>query len=222
MSRRTIQMTDTLHDYMLANSLREAPILARLRRETEEAVGSAAQMQISPEQGQFMALMVRLTGAREILEVGTFTGYSALCMASALPDDGHLIACDTSAEWTAIARRFWSEAGVAERIDLRLAPAADTLSDLRESERDSSFDLAFIDADKTNYMAYYEQSLALLRPGGLIMIDNVLWGGSVADEANTKDDTVALRALNAHVHGDQRVDSSLLPIGDGLTLARKR
>jgi caffeoyl-CoA O-methyltransferase len=179
-------------------------------------------MQISPEQGQFMALLVELIGARRILEVGTFTGYSALAVALALPPDGRVITCDINEEMTAIARRYWAEAGVADKIDLRLAPAIDTLDELLAEGQAGQFDFAFIDADKTNYLAYYERTLELLRSGGLIAIDNVLWNGAVADPERQDDDTSAIRALNEAVHADDRVSLSLLPISDGLTLARKR
>ncbi len=221
MTARTIQLTDRLYDYLLRVSLRELPVQRRLRDETA-ALGSAADMQIGPEQGQLMALLVRLMGARAALEVGTFTGYSALAIALALPADGRLVACDVSAEWTAIARRYWAEAGVADRIDLRLAPALETLAALRADSAEGTFDVAFIDADKENYQRYFEDALALLRPGGLVMIDNVLWGGAVADPHKSDPDTDGIRALNEALHDDDRVDLSLLPIGDGLTLARKR
>jgi predicted O-methyltransferase YrrM len=182
-------------------------------------------MQIAPEQGQFMALLVRLIGARRILEIGTFTGYSALAMALALPADSRLVACDVSETWTDVARRFWAEAGVAERIDLRLRPALETLETLEtlsaEGGRDG-FDLAFIDADKERYRDYFEACLRLVRPGGLICVDNTLWGGSVADPQRTDADTEAIRAFNAALHADPRIDLSLVPIGDGLTLARRR
>ncbi len=220
MSPRTITMTEPLHRYLLEASLAEAPLLTRLRAETE-ALGDAARMQISPEQGQFMALLVRLIGARRILEIGTFTGYSALAMASALPADGRLVACDRSAEWTAIGQRYWAEAGVADRIDLALGDALETLDGLAAAGT-APFDLAFIDADKGNYQAYFERCLALVRPGGLILADNVLWGGRVADPAEDGEDTRAIRAFNAAVKADTRVDASLVPIGDGLMLARKR
>ncbi|MEQ8964841.1 MAG: class I SAM-dependent methyltransferase [Azospirillaceae bacterium] len=221
MSRRTIEVDDRLHAYLLEVSLRDTPLKARLREETD-TLGKAAGMQISPEQGQFMALMVKLTGARRIVEVGTFTGYSALCMAEAMPEDGRLVACDVSEDWTAVGRRYWAEAGVADRIDLRIAPAVDTLAALAGEGWAGSVDLAFIDADKTNYERYYEALLGLLRPGGLIMVDNVLWNGAVADPEKDSEDTVALRAFNAARATDDRIDLSLLPIGDGLTLARKR
>ena len=219
MSNRTITIDDRLYEYLLGVSLREPGVLARLRAETMKL--PRAGMQISPEQGQFMALLVKLMGARLILEIGTFTGYSALVMALALPDDGRLVACDVSEEWTATARRSWKEAGVEARIELRLAPALQTLRDLLEAGSTGSFDLIFIDADKGNYLAYYEAGLKLLRPGGLIAVDNTLWDGRVADDAVNDDDTKAIRAFNAALRDDARVDLSLVPIGDGLTLARK-
>jgi len=220
MSSRTIQMTDRLYDYLLKVSLREPPLLAELRAETAKL--PMAGMQISPEQGQFMALLAELIGARRAIEVGTFTGYSSLCVALALPADGKLIACDISEEFTSVARRYWARAGVAARIDLRLAPALDTLKSLLAGGGAGSFDFAFIDADKTQYDAYYEAILKLLRPGGLITIDNVLWSGAVADGRKRDADTVALRALNEKLKTDKRISLSMLPIGDGLTLARKR
>jgi predicted O-methyltransferase YrrM len=179
-------------------------------------------MQIAPEQGQFMAMLVRLLNAREILEIGTFTGYSALAMALVLPPDGRIVACDINDEWTAIGRRYWREAGVAERIDLRLAPALQTLNALLADGGQDRFDFAFIDADKTGYHAYYEACLKLVRPGGLIAVDNTLWDGRVADDSVQDADTCTIRAFNAALHDDVRVDVSLVPIGDGLTLARRR
>ena len=220
MSNRTIDLTDTLYDYLLSVSLRETDLQRRLREET--ATLSMARMQISPEQGQFMALIARLVAARRCLEVGVFTGYSSLAVALALPEDGRIVACDVSEEWTAIARRYWAAAGVADRIDLRLAPAIDTLDALIAAGDAGTYDLAFIDADKTSYLAYYERALVLLRPGGLLMTDNTLWSGRVADPEVGDADTVALRHYNEHLHRDSRVDLSLVPIGDGLTLARKR
>ena len=220
MSNRTIDLTDSLYDYLLSVSLRETDLQRRLREET--AALPMARMQISPEQGQFMALLARLTGARRCLEVGVFTGYSSLAVALALPADGRIVACDISEEWTAIARRYWAEAGVAGRIDLRLAPALDTLDALVAAGGAGTYDLAFIDADKTAYLDYYERALLLLRPGGLLMTDNTLWSGRVADPEVGDADTVALRHYNEHLHRDARVDLSLVPIGDGLTLARKR
>lgn len=220
MSRRTIAMDDRLYDYLLAASLREPDELARLRQET--ASHRAAGMQISPEQGQFMQLLVRLTGARRAIEVGVFTGYSSLAVALAMPEDGYILACDVSAEYTAIAERYWREAGVAGRIELVLAPALDTLDARLAAGEAGQYDFAFIDADKGNYLAYYERIHQLLRPGGLITIDNTLWDGAVADPADEEPDTVALRAFNARLKDDARIDLSLVPIGDGLTLARKR
>jgi predicted O-methyltransferase YrrM len=194
--------------------------LLALREETAQLAQRA--MQISPEQGQFMALLARLTGARRCLEVGVFTGYSSLATALALPDDGRIVACDVSEEWTSVARRYWQRAGVDHKIDLRLAPASETLDALLAAGNGGTFDFAFIDADKTGYLAYYERALALLRTGGLALIDNTLWSGRVADPEVADADTVALRHFNEVLHRDERVDLSLLPIGDGLTLARKR
>ncbi len=220
MASRTLQMTDRLYDYMLAASLREPPLLAELRAETAKLPMAA--MQISPEQGQFMAFLVEAIGARRTVEVGTFTGYSALCVALALPPGGKVIACDISEEYTAVGRRYWSRAGVADKIDLRLGPALDTLGRLLAEGGAGSIDFAFIDADKREYDGYYEAVLRLLRPGGVVAVDNVLWGGAVADAAQQDDDTRAIRALNEKLKADSRVSLSLLTIGDGLTLARKR
>lgn len=220
MTRRTEPLTDELYDYLLRVSLREPEILRRLREETGRLEN--ARMQIGPEQGQFMALLVELMGARRTLEIGTFTGYSALAVALALPNDGRVIACDVSEEWTAIARRYWAEAGVAHKIDLRLGPALETLEDLLGEGRRDGFDFAFIDADKVNYGAYYEMALELVRPGGLIAIDNTLWGGKLIDPAVTDEDTEAIRRFNAKLESDERVTLSLVPIGDGLSLARRR
>ena len=220
MSNRSISLTDSLYEYLLSVSLREPQLLLDLREET--AALPAAGMQISPEQGQFMALLVRLMGARRCLEVGVFTGYSSLVVALALPEDGRIVACDVSEKWTAIARNYWRAAGVDHKIDLRLAPAVATLDELIAQGESGTFDLAFIDADKASYLDYYERALALLRPGGLIMVDNTLWDGRVVDPEVSDADTVAIRHFNETVHADQRVDMSLLPIGDGLTLARKR
>ena len=221
MSPRTISLTDALRSHLVKHSVREPPLLARLRAETL-ALGDIAVMQISPEMGQLMTLIARLMGARRVLEIGTFTGYSAICLASGLPPDGRLVACDVNPQWTGIARRYWKEAGLHERCDLRLGPALDTLALLRDEGLDDSFDIVFIDADKTGYLAYYEQSLALLRRGGLVMADNVLLAGKVADPAEQGEQTLAMRAFNSHLHGDERIDLSMVPIGDGLTLARKR
>ncbi len=220
MANRSITLTDSLYDYLLSVSLREPPLLARLREET--AALPLAVMQIGPEQGQFMALLTELIGAKRYLEVGTFTGYSTLAVALALPDDGQVVACDISEEFTAVARRYWAEAGVAGRIELRLAPALETLDGLLAEGQAGGFDLAFIDADKINYGGYVERALELLRPGGLMLVDNVLWDGAVADPAKQDDETKAIRALNSALHHDQRVTLSLVPVGDGLTLARKR
>jgi caffeoyl-CoA O-methyltransferase len=220
MSSRSIGLTEPLYQYLLANSVRDTPLLAELREAT--AALPLARMQVSPEQGQFMALLVKLLGARQCIEVGVFTGYSALSVALALPADGRIIACDVNEEWTTIARGFWERAGVAGKIALKLAPAADTLELLLGQGKAGQFDFAFIDADKSSYRTYYERCLALLRPGGLIAIDNTLWSGRVADPAVTDADTQAIRELNAYLHTDQRVDLSLLPVGDGLTLALKR
>jgi O-methyltransferase len=217
---RAITMTENLYRYLVDHSLRDHPVLRELREETARL--PKAVMQIGPDQGQFMALLTKLVGARRCLEVGVFTGYSSLSVALALPDDGTIVALDVSEEWTAIARRFWKKAGVEHKIDLRLGPALstlDTLISLRESGR---FDMAFIDADKGNYLGYYERCLELVRPGGLILIDNTLWSGDVADPSKNEPDTVALRALNDALHHDERIDLALLPVGDGVTLARKR
>ena len=220
MSNRSISLTESLYDYLLSVSLREPPLLLALREET--AALSTRSMQIAPEQGQFMALLLRLMGARRCLEVGVYTGYSSLVTALALPDEGRLVACDVSEEWTAIARRYWRLAGVEHKIELRLAPATDTLDALVAAGEAGRFDTAFIDADKTNYLAYYERALLLLRPGGLIVVDNTLWSGRVADPESADADTVALRHFNEVLHRDERVELSLVPVGDGLTMARKR
>ncbi|HEX9768118.1 MAG TPA: class I SAM-dependent methyltransferase [Kiloniellales bacterium] len=220
MSRQTLTLNDELYGYLLGVSLREPPLLARLREETAEL--PHAVMQISPEQGQFMALLAELLGARRVIEVGTFTGYSALIVALALPAGGRLITCDVDEDTTAIARRYWAEAGVADKIELRLGPAVDTLDAVLADGGAGTFDLAFVDADKKNYNAYYERVLALLRRGGLMVVDNVLWSGAVADPQRQDADTAAIRALNAKIHHDQRVSLSLLPVSDGITLARKR
>jgi predicted O-methyltransferase YrrM len=220
MSSRTLSLDDTLYAYLLNHSLREPEPLRKLRDAT--ASHARSRMQISPEQGQFMRLLVELLDVRMALEVGTFTGYSALSVALALPPDGRLICCDVSEEFTAVGLPYWREAGVADKIDLRIAPATETLQSLIDDGLQESFDMIFIDADKENYDAYYEMGLTLLKPGGLALIDNVLWSGRVADPANMSEDTVSVRALNKKLHADDRVTMSLLPIGDGLTLARKR
>jgi caffeoyl-CoA O-methyltransferase len=220
MTRRTKPLTDEVYEYLLDVSVREPDILRRLREETTPLEQAA--MQIGPEQGQLMALLVELLGATRVLEIGTFTGYSALAMALALPEGGRVVACDVSEEWTRVARRFWAEAGVSHKIDLRLAPALETLDALLADGRAGDFDFAFIDADKENYATYFERSLELVRVGGLVAIDNVLWSGKVADPEVTDADTQAIRSLNAKLKDDERVSLSLVPIGDGLTLARKR
>jgi predicted O-methyltransferase YrrM len=220
MPKRTIDLTDKLYDHLLDVSLRELKVQRQLREETARL--PMAGMQIAPEQGQLMALLARLVGARSCIEIGTFTGYSALAVALALPPEGHIIACDVDPETTAVAQRYWAKAGVADKIELRLAPALATLDTLLAERRDGSFDFAFIDADKENYDGYFERVLRLLRPGGLIVIDNVLWGGSVADMRRKDPETTALRALNKKLHRDERIDLSLLPLADGITLARKR
>jgi len=218
MSHKITGLDDGLYHYLASVSRREPDILRQLREETANL--PQAGMQISPEQGQFMGLLTRLTGAVKVLEVGVFTGYSSLSVALALPAHGRITALDISPEWTAIARRYWALAGVAEKIDLRLGPGIESLDALLPAE-EGSYDLAFIDADKENYDGYYERILRLLKPGGLLLIDNVLWGGRVADESAQDADTVAIRALNRKIHEDQRVAISLLPIADGLTLALK-
>jgi caffeoyl-CoA O-methyltransferase len=220
MTRRTIPLDDALYRYVLDVSVREPDVMRRLREET--AGLPKANMQIGPDQGQFMALLVELLGAERTIEIGTFTGYSALAVARALPDHGRLIACDVSEEWTAIARRYWKEAGQDHKIDLRLGPAIDMLDRLLADGLDGVFDFAFIDADKESYGAYFERCLALVRVGGLIAVDNTLWDGKVADDTVTDDDTEAIRAFNRGRADDDRVSLSLVPIGDGLTLARKR
>jgi predicted O-methyltransferase YrrM len=219
MSNRSISLTDSLYAYLLSVSLRESDLQRRLREET--ARDPMARMQISPEQGQFMALLARLMGARRCIEVGVFTGYSSLAVALALPEDGSIVACDVSEAWTSVARRYWAEAGVAHKIELRLAPALETLDALHASGAAGTFDLAFIDADKVNYLDYYERVLVLLRPGGLAVADNTLWSGRVADPEVADADTVALRHFNECLYRDARVDLVMLPVGDGLTLARK-
>jgi caffeoyl-CoA O-methyltransferase len=220
MANDTIQLTDQLYDYLIAVSLREPDVLRRLRAET--ATLDRASMQMSPDTGQFLAFLIKLIGTKRAIEVGVFTGYSSLAIALALPDDGQLIACDVSDEWTAMGRRFWQEAGVNHKIDLRLAPAVQTLQQLIDEGHQNSFDFIFIDADKPNYATYYEQAYRLLRPGGLICIDNVLWHGRVLDESRQDEGTQAIRVLNKNLYTDERVDLSLVPIGDGVTMLRKR
>lgn len=219
MSRRTINLDDTLYQYLLAHSLREHPEQTALREVT--AKHPRAGMQISPEQGQFMALLVKLIGARRTIEVGTFTGYSALTVALALPPNGKILACDISDEYTSIGKPFWQRAGVANKIELVIAPATKTLDARIAAGEAGAYDFAFIDADKVGYDDYYERCLQLVRVGGLIAFDNTLWSGEVAKPAQDED-TRALQVLNDKLHGDERIDIAMLPIGDGLTLARKR
>ena len=220
MSPRTMDMSDALYDYMLQVSLREDEVMRRLREETQKR--DDGRMQIAPEQGQFLALLAELIGARRCIEVGTFTGYSALAVARALPEDGELICCDVDEDYTAVGRRYWEEAGVAGKIDLRIAPASETLDALIAEGRTGVFDYMFIDADKDGYDGYFEQGLKLLRPGGLFAFDNVFWRGAVADPAKKNDNTRALRALNEKLGKDERISMAMVPIGDGVTLARKR
>ena len=211
------RVDDALHEYLLAHRSPDDPLLDELRAETRRAVGERAVMQISAEEGTFLGLLVGALGARRVVEVGTFTGYSALCMARALPAGGKLVCCDVSEEYTAIARRYWQKAGVADRIELRLGPALETLRSLPPEP----LDFAFIDADKENYQAYYEALLARLRPGGVIAIDNVLWNGQVIRSDDQSENTRAIRALNERVAGDRRVQSVMLGLSDGVTLVRK-
>jgi predicted O-methyltransferase YrrM len=220
MSNRTTYLDDDLHRYLLSVSLREPDVLRRLREETARM--PEHNLQIAPEQGQFMAMLVQLSGARHALEIGTFTGYSSLVMALAMPDGGRIVCCDTSEQYTDVARRYWEEAGVEEKMDLRIAPALETLDKLIDDPDEGQFDFAFIDADKINNDNYYERCLKLLKPGGLISFDNTLWDGKVADTSERDEDTEALRVLNRKLHTDDRIDLSLVPIGDGLTLCRKR
>jgi predicted O-methyltransferase YrrM len=217
---KTINFTDSLYGYFATVAYDEPAVLRQLRERTAKIERAA--MQITAEQGAFMALLVKLTGARRIFEIGTFTGYSALAMALALPEGGRLIASDVSDEWTKIAREFWQKAGVTDRISLILKPGRDVIADFLAKGEAGGFDMMFLDADKHNYDHYYEGALKLLRTGGLMMIDNVLWGGDVADPSKTDEDTSALRALNAKIRADKRVDFAMVPIGDGLTLVRKR
>lgn len=219
MSNQSIGLDQRLYDYLLSATLREDAVLAELR--AASAKHPQARMQISPEQGQFMALLIQLIGAKKTLEIGVFTGYSALAVAIALPTEGRVIACDVSEEFGAIARSYWQKANVAHKIDLRIAPALDTLNSLIAAGESGSFDFAFIDADKSNYDSYYEKSLQLIRPGGLIAVDNTLWYGRVADPEVQDNRTKCIRALNEKVQGDERVTMSLVPIGDGLLLAVK-
>lgn len=220
MGRRTISLDEEQYDYMLRVNAPEHAELRRLREFT--ATHPKAMMQLSPEQGHLLAFLARLTGARTAIEIGTFTGYSALAVALALPEDGKLVACDISAEYTSLAKPYWERAGVSHKIDLRIAPANDTLAKLEAEGLRGSFDMAFIDADKPGYPAYYEACLRLIRAGGLIALDNMLVKGTVADPDNTHPRTLAARAMNAKIAVDDRVDRVLLPVGDGMTLVRKR
>ena len=220
MSNRSINLTDSLYQYLLDNSLREPDVLESLRKETAQL--PTANMQIAPEQGQFLALLVQLIGAKNTIEVGVYTGYSALAVAIALPDNGQILACDISEEYTSVARRYWQQSNVTHKIDLHLAPATETLNKAISQGKSASFDFAFIDADKENYGEYFELCLELLRPGGLIAVDNVLWGGSVIDPEKQDVDTCAIRTFNQQLLSDDRVDISMVPIADGLTLVRKK
>ncbi len=217
---RPTPMTDALYEYSLSVGLREPALFRELRDETGKLADG--EMQIAPEQGPLLAMLVQMLGAKKCVEVGTFTGYSSLWVASVLPADGKLICCDVSQEFTALARKYWAKAGFESKIDLRLAPALQTLNELLAQGSSGQFDYAFIDADKANYDAYYEACLKLVRPGGLIVIDNTLWDGKVANPQVNDADTVAIRALNQKLHGDSRVSLSFLPFADGLTLALKR
>ena len=219
MSLKTLGVSDALHAYILDKYVEEGPLLKELREETARL--SEANMQISPEQGQFMSVLTRLIGARRVLEIGVFTGYSSICVATELPEDGLLIACDISAEWTGVAEKYWEKANVRKNIDLRIAPATESIQGIKSEFGQGSFDLAFIDADKQNYLNYYEDCLELIRPGGLVLIDNTLWGGDVVDEEAKDEDTVSIRELNDFVGRDPRVKACLLTVGDGLTLATK-
>ena len=220
MSNKTIEVNADLHQYILQVSLREPAILRRLREET--AAMPEHNMQIAPEQGQFMGLLIRMMGANRCLEIGTFTGYASLAIALALDQDGTLLALDTSEEYTDVARRYWDEAGVADKIELRLAPALETLDEMLDADdQRHTYDFVFIDADKTNYDNYYERCLQLVRTGGVIAFDNTLWDGKVADKSAQDADTAALRELNAKLYADERIELSMLPLADGLTLCRK-
>ena len=213
-------LPEAVENYVSTVSVRETELQHRLRKETSTMRGAG--MQIGADQGAFLALLVRLLGAKRALEIGTYTGYSALAVATALPPDGKLLCCDINEEWTQVARRYWREAGVADKIELRLAPAAETVRGLLRDPGPGTFDFAFIDADKEGYDGYYEQCLQLLRPGGLMAFDNMLWSGRVADDSHNDEETVALRNLNAKARDDARVDACLLTVGDGVLLARKR
>jgi caffeoyl-CoA O-methyltransferase len=217
---RLLPLSDALQAYVFEHGVREHPVLAELRAATDGI--PHAGMQIGPDQGAFMARLGKLMGARRTIEIGTFTGYSALAVALALPPDGKVVACDISEEWTSMARRYWEKAGVASKIDLRLGRATKTLDEMIAAGEAGRYDFAFIDADKSAYRDYYERCLQLLRPGGLVAVDNTLWNGAVIDPADQTEDTKAIRAFNEAVHRDERVDVSLVMVGDGVTLARKR
>ena len=219
MSNRTLAISESIYQYLCDHSLREDPILKELRDHTYDMEERA--MQIAPEQGQFMQMLIKLIGAKNTIEVGVFTGYSSLAIALVLPEDGRIVACDVNPQYTSVAEKFWVSAGVREKIDLRIGPARNTLSELISDGLTGTFDFAFIDADKINYDHYYELCLQLIRPGGLITVDNVLWGGATADDSINDTDTTSIRALNDKLHRDERIDLSLVPIGDGLTLAMK-
>ena len=219
MSARPTALTDALHDYLLAHGVRETPVMRRLREET--ARHEMGRMQISPEQGALMALLAQSIGAKRALEIGVFTGYSALVVAAAMGAEGRLTALDTNADYTAIARRFWAEAGLAERIELRLGDARDSLAALRADGLDGAYDFAFIDADKSGYDTYYEQCLALVRPGGLILLDNMFYMGRIAEPERWQESGAVVDAVNKKIGGDERVTMVMLPIGDGLTICRK-
>jgi len=224
MSTKTLNMSEDLLAYLMANGVRENEILQALRQETlsQPAFQASAHMQIAPEQGQLMGMLVQLCGVRRALEIGTYTGYSSICIAGAMPPEGRLLCCDVNEEWGGVAQRYWSLAQLTKKIDLRIAPAIETLQGLLEVGEANSFDFVFIDADKTSYDAYYEASLELLRPGGLIAIDNVLWHGKVIDPLENDEDTVAIRQLNSKLQADQRIDYVMVPVADGLSLCRKR
>lgn len=219
MFNKTVAVNDAVYEYLIENSLREPDVLVRLREDTRNQ--PRADFQIPPEEGQFLQLLVRAMGIRRAIEVGVFTGYSSLCMALAMPPDGKIVACDVSEEFTSIAMRYWEQAGVARKFDVRLGQAIDTLDALIQTGQSGTYDFVFIDADKINYINYYERAVTLVRSGGMIAIDNTLWYGFVADPARTDTDTVAIRNLNRHILEDDRVQSSLVPIADGLTLALK-
>lgn len=220
MSRRTLNLSDDLYQYILNVGVRESELLRQLREET--ALDSMSRMQISPEQGQFLSLLVQISGARKALEIGTFTGYSSICIAQALAPQGVLTCCDVDEKWTRIAQRYWQKAEIENKITLKLQPAINTLKDLLKCGEGYSFDFIFIDADKESYMDYYELSLRLLKPAGLIVVDNVLWNGAVIDPTKNDVDTKAIRNFNTQLKNDNRVDISLVPISDGLTIIRKK